>query len=159
MLDFTNPKGLPLNGNQAAVPPHMAEALALVRAGRLQEATDLLMGNRSQGTAVSADAQPEPSQPEPSQPSERLSGLAARGMAGVQDVLNKLDLCGESSWVPPVGDAAVQAASQYRAGPNAQAPAPSAQRQRTRPVRVRGFHAPRRQSPLLSLHPQDRCTL
>ena len=126
MLDFTNPKGLPLNGNQAAVPPHMAEALALVRAGRLQEATDLLMGNRSQGTAVSADAQPEPSQPEPSQPSERLSGLAARGMAGVQDVLNKLDLCGENSWVPPVGDAAVQAASQYRAGPNAQAPAPSA---------------------------------
>jgi poly(hydroxyalkanoate) depolymerase family esterase len=124
MLNLTNPKGLPLNGNQPAMPPHMAEALALVRAGRLQEATDLLMGNRSQGTAASADAAPEPSRP-----SERLSGLAARGMAGVQDVLNKLNklnLCGENIWVPPVGGAAAQAASQYRAGPNAQAPAPSA---------------------------------
>ena len=120
MLNLTNPKGLPMNDNHASMPPNMAEALALVRAGRLQEATDLLMGNSNSAATASATVAPGPSQP-----SERMSGLAARGMAGVQDVLNKLDLRGGNISVPPVGSKA-QGAAKRRSGPNARAQTPSA---------------------------------
>jgi poly(hydroxyalkanoate) depolymerase family esterase len=120
MLNLTNLKGLPMNGNHTATPPNMAEALALVRAGRLQEATDLLMGNSNNGATASANAAPTPSKP-----SDRMSGLAAQGMANVQDVLNKLDLRGENISVPPVGGAA-QTAAKRRSSPGTRAQAPSA---------------------------------
>jgi poly(hydroxyalkanoate) depolymerase family esterase len=118
MLNLTQPKGLLMNGNQAAMPPNMAEALALVRAGRLQEATDLLMGNGNNGATASAKKAPTRSQP-----SERMSGLAAQGMVNVQDVLNKLDLRGENISVPPVAGAAPTA---FRHQSKASEQAPSA---------------------------------
>ena len=108
-LNFTPQNGLPLSGNPVAPPPHMAEALALVRQGRLQEATDLLMGHTNPVATASAQAAPEPLQP-----SGRKSGLAARGMGGVQDVLNKLDLKltlrGENIVLPPVASTAAPTA-------------------------------------------------
>ncbi len=121
----THLKGLPMNGNPMSTPPHMAEALALVREGRLQEATDLLMGNSNAGATVSATANANVA-PEPSQPSERGSGLAARGMAHVQDVLNKLDLLGENISVPPVASTAAPTAFKHRSKASAPAQAPSA---------------------------------
>ena len=121
MLNLTHLKGPTVNGNPASMPPNMADALALVRAGRLQEATDLLMGNGKNATVVSPDTvqSPPPS-------SSRLSGLAARGMAGVQDVLNKLDLRGANLPVIPAGHADATTGFVYRPETSAQAPAPEA---------------------------------
>ncbi len=121
MLNLAHFKGLPMNGNPASVPPHMAEALALVRAGRLQEATDLLMGNSKNATVVGPDAAQMPSQP-----SSRLSGLAARGMAGVQDVLNKLDLRGAPLSMPPAGHADPKTGFEQGAKTSAPTAAPTA---------------------------------
>ena len=109
MHHFPELPGLPLSGNtpsmasMASMPPNMAEALALVRAGRLQEASALLMGKGAndghsaqgeQGTQGTQGVQsPTESAPHiPPQFAQRFQGLAARGLAGVQDVLNNLEL-------------------------------------------------------------------
>jgi len=120
MLKFTNPKGLPMNGHHPLMPPNTAEALSLVRAGRLQEATDLLLGDAKNGTTASADVAPKPSQP-----SGRMSGLAAQGMASAQDVLSQLDLRGENASVPPGVSSTAPTASSHRAKASALAQAPS----------------------------------
>jgi poly(hydroxyalkanoate) depolymerase family esterase len=61
-----------------ALPNHMNDALALVREGRLQEATEMLMGH----------SQP-PANPAAPQTDRRFSNVLARGIDGVQDVLAK----------------------------------------------------------------------
>ena len=120
MLNLLNQTSLPLpgNGNLTSMPANMAEALALVREGRLQEATDLLMGHTKDGATAAADAIQTPSQP-----SARMTGLAARGLASVQDVLSKLDLRAADMSVPPAG---ADATFEHRSGPDAQAAEPSA---------------------------------
>jgi poly(hydroxyalkanoate) depolymerase family esterase len=122
MLNLTHPKGLPMNSHHNAMPPNMAEALALVRAGRLQEATDLLMGNANSGATASANAAPMPPQPH----GRMASGLAARGMGGVQDALNKLDIRGDNISVPPVVSTAAPTAFKQRQKASMPAQAPSA---------------------------------
>ena len=87
MLNFPNLKGLQRPSSPSSVPAHMAQALAMVREGRLQEASALLMGHGK----TAEDVGPEtPSKPAP--PSQRMSDWAARGLANVQDVLDKMDL-------------------------------------------------------------------
>jgi poly(hydroxyalkanoate) depolymerase family esterase len=96
------------------MPPNMAEALALVRAGRLQEASDLLMGTSSVDASVKAAA------PLQSSPGEGLSDLAARGLAGMHDVLSKLNLrAGNLSATPPRATPA-QTTSEHRSDPSTQ---------------------------------------
>ncbi len=123
MLNLLNLTNLPLpeNGNRTSMPPNMAEALALVREGRLQEATDLLMGHTKDGATASAVVVPTPPQP-----SARMTGLAARGRARVQDVLSKLDLRAGTLSVPAAGGAGEDATFEHRSGPHAQAAEPCA---------------------------------
>jgi len=87
MLNFSNLKSLPLPDNRAGMPPNMAQALALVREGRLQEASDLLMGHSTNGAAPKNEAFRMPPQS-----GGRVSDYATRGLAGVRDLLSKLDL-------------------------------------------------------------------
>lgn len=87
MLNLPDMQGLPLPGQHTSTPANMFKALALVREGRLQEASDLLMGN-SKG-AMDA-MKPSASMPPPS--SEHLPDSAARAAAGVQDILKTLQM-------------------------------------------------------------------
>jgi poly(hydroxyalkanoate) depolymerase family esterase len=107
--NLSNLKGLPLPGHPASMPPDMAEALALVREGRLQEASELLMGNAA--TAV----RPGVTRTQ-AQPGVRVFDLAARGFAPVQDAMSKLDV--------HAGDTST-AASAQRSAPSARAPGDS----------------------------------
>src|SRR5690606_37647621 len=96
-------------------------ALALVREGRLQEATDMLMGHNK--VPVGATTPPPPV---PSQAKHRFSSLAARGLAGVQDVLDKLDLQPGQVPMGPASAEAGQAAWTNRSSHDTQTAAPNA---------------------------------
>lgn len=121
MLNRSHLKGLPQTGNRASMPPNMANALALVREGRLQEASELLMGNSSDAAA----GRPGVTRMQP-QPGARVSDLAARGFANMHDVLSQLDVHAGSPSVAPARSAAAQATSAHRSEPRTQAAAPSA---------------------------------
>ena len=103
---------LAAQGNSSAVPPHMAQALALVRSGRLQEATALLMGQSQpseetvsqvpltqqspqqsthQTTQQPAHSSPPTQRSRPVPHAQRFQNPAAWGGAGVEDVLNNLE--------------------------------------------------------------------
>ena len=110
MLNFSNLKGLQQPSRRMSVPPHMSEALAMVREGRLQEASALLMGHRHNEPGVGAETTETVASPKP-----RLSGLAARGLASVQDVLDKMDLPRSSPSVSSAG-ATASPANPARAG-------------------------------------------
>ena len=101
-----NPGNSGNSGNPAAMAPNMAEALAFVREGRLQEASELLMGKSRNG----AGAMPEVSRMQ-AQQSASLSDFAARSRATVQDVLGKLDLRAGSMPMSPTRGAAAQASA------------------------------------------------
>ena len=110
-----------------SLPSHMGEALALVRGGRLQEATDMLMGHHNGAPAEAAVQQATPPVAPPA--TGRFSNLAARGLAGVQDVLNKLDPRPTQAPSTPafVADAAAaQPAGAKRQAAQTQTTAPSA---------------------------------
>ena len=104
LSDLSGAHHMPPPSPALALPGHMTDALSLVRAGRLQEATALLMGNgkysgegpmaaHSTHSAQAVHQPVAPTQPlQPLQPLQHLQGLAARGIAGVQDVLNNLEL-------------------------------------------------------------------
>ena len=73
MLNFSNLKGLQQPSRRMSVPPHMSEALAMVREGRLQEASALLMGHRHNEPGVGAETTGTVASPKP-----RLSGQGNR---------------------------------------------------------------------------------
>ncbi len=91
----------------AATSTNMAQALQLVRAGKLLEASDLLMGKSGPGTAaIDAEAPPNPQHPEhPAAPpsATHFTDLMGRGMAGVQDMLDALDTQGKAGFTLPQG--------------------------------------------------------
>jgi poly(hydroxyalkanoate) depolymerase family esterase len=120
MLKLANLTGQPLPGNRASMPPNMAEALALVREGRLQEASKLLMNNNTNHAGDSAGAARTPP------PGARAFDFAAHGLTGLQDVLSKLDLHGENASVASLRTDAGPAAGGFRPSPGQQAAAPSA---------------------------------
>lgn len=99
--------------NSPSTPSNTNEALALVRAGRLQEATDVLMGNTMGPTGATTQAPPVSPQT-----MQRWSNLAARGFAGVQDVFDTRD-------VKP-GQAPSAPARTNRSAPNTHATVPGA---------------------------------
>lgn len=115
MLNLSDFKGLPLPGNRASMPPNMAEALALVRQGRLQEASELLMGNSRNDAAARIEAARMESQP-----GVCVSDRAVRGLANMHDVLSKLDLHAGKISVSPLRDAAAYATSGHRSRNNTQ---------------------------------------
>lgn len=122
MLNIPNLKGLPLSGHQTAMPAHMTEALALVRDGRLQEASDLLMGKTQNGVPV--EMAPHPAQ---RPPSARTPDIAARGLAGVKDLLSKLNLhVGSAADTPLRAGGAFPTDFQHSPRANAPVAAPSA---------------------------------
>ena len=119
VLKLPDVQRLALPGNSpSSVPNHMNEALALVREGRLQEATALLMGNSPLPTGATATQ----AAPVPSAPTPRFSNLAARGLAGAQDVLNTLERLPEQTPLAPASapSAAVPSAWATRPGSHAQ---------------------------------------
>jgi len=95
----------------------MADALAMVRQGRMQEASELLMGKRNNDALT-----PRQAAPTQTQPSARVSDFAARGLASVQDVMSKLNLGEWPTSVTPLRTDAAQAAAKHRQGPTTQNP-------------------------------------
>jgi len=114
MLNLSDLKGLPFAGPDG-VPSHMAEALTLVRDGRLQEATDLLMSHNSRPAPVAGTA---PAQMQPPM-SARAPHRAAQGLARVQALLGKLDVSGAKVSLTPLAASAAQTADERPAEPSA----------------------------------------
>ena len=121
LSDLSGAPRMPPPSPTLAMPSHMTDALSLVRAGRLQEATALLMGNgkgpMDAHRAHGAQAVHPPMAR--AQPLENLQGLAARGIAGVQDVLNNLELRAKKAPPTPADTAHAHA---QPASANANAP-------------------------------------
>lgn len=119
MLNFPNLKDLQRPSNPSSVPAHMAQALAMVREGRLQEASALLMGHSKTAEVVETEAAGKTTPP-----SQHRSDWAARGLASVQDVLDKMDLPeGSHSAAPPQATAS-RTSKQRPAGPSTHAASP-----------------------------------
>ena len=121
MLNFSEIPSVPQPGSAAYMHGNMADALALVREGRLQEASDMLMRHGKGEAGATAQARPMPAQP-----TSRFSDLAARGLTGVQDVLNKLERLAKNAPSACASSAPAHAAAANRSAPNTQHTAPSA---------------------------------
>jgi poly(hydroxyalkanoate) depolymerase family esterase len=116
MLNFSNLKGLQQPSGHINVPAHMAQALAMVREGRLQEASVLLMGHGNNDEVVGSEAAGKATPP-----NQRISDLAARGLASVQDVLDKMDFPGGIYSASPTQAAAPRTSKQHHSDPSTQA--------------------------------------
>lgn len=109
MLNFPNLKGFSVSDGSVVMPLNMSEALSLVREGRLQDASDLLMGHGTNDVVfekVTSRVQP--------QQNVVTSDLAARGLASVREMLSKLDLRSGKARITPDWDAGVHTTSGYR---------------------------------------------
>ena len=117
MMKLPEFQGLtPSDNSPTTIPNHMNKALALVREGRLQEATKLLMGH----SQPPAGAAPQPT-------GQRFSNLAARGVDGdVQDVQYTDAPRPEETPSASVPHAAAPAARANQPAPEAQATATNA---------------------------------
>ena len=89
MMNFTDnlksllkPASIP-----GGVPAPMADAMAMVRQGRLQDASDLLMGRSTAHDVAGQEKGHSPSAPE-----QRLPNWVARGLASAHEALAHLDL-------------------------------------------------------------------
>ena len=102
----------PSDDKATTIPNHMNEALALVREGRLQEATDRLMGRSA-----------PPSSPASPQPGRRFANALARGLGGAQNAFTTDALRPKADPTASFGHAATPSATTTQPGPQAQATA------------------------------------
>ena len=100
MFNLQQLKGLVQPGSHAGIPAHMTEAMALVRAGRLQDASALLMGGDKNEAVTQTES---PTKATPARPS--ATDWVARGLASVQDALGKLHVQAGDAPVPHAGGA------------------------------------------------------